>query len=342
MHYLSVLMTFAVTVALTRHFVNPASRFHMLDLPNERSLHTQPIPRSGGVALCMGLCAGVLMMGVQGLLGGASGWLALAALPVAVVSFLDDRFNVHQGVRIAVHLLAAAGLLQAGYRVETLELPGLSWSPPPAVMMPVLVIAVVWMTNLYNFMDGMDGLAGVMAVIGFSTFALLGSWQGHPLFSGMSLLVVAAATGFLLFNLPPARIFLGDTGSSTLGFFAAAFSLWGARDGLFPLWLAGLIFSPFIVDATVTLGRRLMRGERIWLPHKTHYYQRLVQIGWGHRGTLLAESCLMLLCSLSALLAVRMSSTAQFSLLAAWVLGYAGLLVGVGCLERRLAKAETS
>jgi UDP-N-acetylmuramyl pentapeptide phosphotransferase/UDP-N-acetylglucosamine-1-phosphate transferase len=257
-------------------------------------------------------------------------------LPVTVISFLEDRFGVHQTVRLAAHLLAAVLLILSGYVPSVLELPGLPW----ACSGFTIIIGVVWMVNLYNFMDGMDGFAGGMAVIGFTTFAVLGAIAGQAVFASASLLIVAAVMGFLPFNFPPAHIFLGDTGSSTLGFLAAAFSLWGTREGLFPLWLPVLIFSPFIVDATVTLGRRLARGEKIWLAHKTHYYQRLVQLGWGHRLTLLAESSLMLLCSLSAIWAVHLSAVAQLGLVGIWVSIYTGLLIGVGRLERRWAKAK--
>lgn len=337
MTLLATVVALAVAASLTWRFCQPVSRFHILDYPNERSLHARPIPRSGGVAVLAGIAAGgmVLYPAYPRL-----GLLLLAALPVAVISFLDDRFGVNQGVRMAVHFLAAALLLGLGYLPTVIELPGLVWTPPPVVAVPVMLVVVVWMINLYNFMDGMDGFAGGMAVIGFATLAILG-WR-DALFAGASLLVAGASAGFLLFNVPPARIFLGDTGSSTLGFLAAAFSLWGARDGLFPLWLAILVFSPFIVDATITLGRRLRRGEKIWLPHKTHYYQRLVQLGWGHRGTLLAEYGLMLACSLSALMAVRLAAIAQVGLLAVWLFVYACLLAGVGRLERRSANAEIS
>ena len=331
----TMLIAFVVTLELTRRFCNPASRLHILDHPNERSLHTQPLPRSGGVAVLGGLVAGGIALSLYSN-GGTLGVLLIDALPVALVSFLDDRFGISPAARIPAHLLAAAGLLGMGYAPGQLQLPGLDWTAPSWIITPVVLLFVVWMINLYNFMDGMDGFAGGMAVVGFVSFAMLGLQAGHPPFAGASLVVAGAAAGFLVFNFPPARIFLGDTGSSTLGFLVAAFSLWGSRDGLFPLWLAGLLFSPFIVDATVTLTRRLSRSEKVWLPHKTHYYQRLVQLGpGGHRNTLLAEYALMLACSLSVLLAVSLSPTAQIALALAWLLAYLLLMLGVRRLEER-------
>ncbi len=149
--------------------------------------------------------------------------------------------------------------------------------------------------------------------------------------------MAAASAGFLVHNFPPAKIFMGDTGSTTLGFLAAACILWGSKSGLFPFWVAILVFSPFIVDATVTLLRRLLRGEKIWEAHRTHYYQRLVLLGWGHRWTVLAEYVLMLACAGSAALAVHLSPAGQVALAVGWILVYGLLMWGVGRLERRRA-----
>jgi UDP-N-acetylmuramyl pentapeptide phosphotransferase/UDP-N-acetylglucosamine-1-phosphate transferase len=335
MTILAALTAFLATVWLTRRFCDPASRFHILDHPTERSLHHQPVPRTGGVAVVSGVLAGWLVLTLAPLGGTPLHGIVLSALPVALVSFLDDRHGVHPGVRFLVHLGVAGLLLGAGLLPATIGLPGLVWTPPPTLAAGLAILFVVWMINLYNFMDGMDGFAGGMTVIGFATFAFCGLQAGHAPFASASLLVAAASAGFLVFNFPPARIFLGDCGSSTLGFLAAAFSLWGSLEHIFPWWTAVLIFSPFTVDATVTLCRRLLRGEKIWLPHKTHYYQRLVQLGWGHRRTLLAEYRLMLACSLSAILAGAWPPPLQIGLALLWLAAYILLMVGVERLDRR-------
>ena len=331
------LIAFLVAFGLTHQFCNPTSRLHLLDHPNERSLHTQAVPRSGGVAIVGGLVA-----------GGAVSWLfspyppslelglvLIAILLVAAVSFLDDHMEINPGLRLLAHTLAAALLLGAGLRLNPIALPSLILILPSWLAILLSIFFIIWMINLYNFMDGMDGFAGGMAVIGFTSFAILGWQAGNTAFTQISLLIAGAAAGFLWFNFPPARIFMGDTGSSVLGLLAAALSLWGNRDGLFPLWMAVLIFSPFIFDATVTLLRRMLRGEKIWLPHKTHYYQRLVQLGWGHRKTVLLEYALMLACSLSALLAQRLPGAWQAGLLVTWLLIYSALIVKVKALEQQ-------
>jgi len=126
-------------------------------------------------------------------------------------------------------------------------------------------------------------------------------------------IVAAAGIAFLLFNFPPARLFMGDAGSVPTGFLAAALSLQGWRDGEWPLWFPVMVFAPFVVDATLTLLKRIIARERIWQAHNKHYYQRLVRMGWTHRSTALAEYSLMLICGATALWALRHSAYLQLA-----------------------------
>jgi UDP-N-acetylmuramyl pentapeptide phosphotransferase/UDP-N-acetylglucosamine-1-phosphate transferase len=219
--------------------------------------------------------------------------------------------------------------------MDTTGLQAAGESMPAGFNAVLTTLFVVWVVNLYNFMDGMDGFAGGMAVIGFGSLAILGWLAGHSSFVVVSAIVASAAGGFLISNFPPARIFMGDVGSSALGLLAAGLLLWGARDGVFPIWVGLLVFSPFIVDATVTLLRRVLRGERVWEAHKTHYYQRLVQLGWGHRKTVLAEYVLMVACAASALWVVNKPPATQYAVILGWICGYAILMVLVGRLEKQ-------
>lgn len=331
---IAVVLAFAVSVGLNRNFCNPASRFHILDHPNERSLHTQATPRSGGVAILAGIISGGLLVGQFQEGSSLLLWLLAAALPVAFVSYFDDRGGVPIAWRFLTHLSGAALLVWgAGLAIQAGDASraDLGW-----LLNTTSLLYVVWMINLYNFMDGMDGFAGGMAVIGFGTFAVLGLAAGHGLFAAISLLIAAAAAGFLVLNFPPARIFMGDAGSSVLGLLAAALTLWAARDGIFP-WSAGLlVFSPFTVDATVTLGRRLLLGQKIWQAHRTHYYQRLVQLGWGHRKTVIFGYVLMICCGLSAVAMVEMKSTGRFLMVLAWCAVYLALMAGITRLEKKI------
>jgi len=325
-------LAFVIALLLTRYLCHPRARLRVLDYPNERSLHSRPTPRTGGLAILAAICGAAVPL--------ALAWptptvatIAGGGLLIATISFLDDRFAISPALRMLAHVSAAILLLAGGLGAPGLSLPGLQLAWPVAIGAPLSILFVVWMVNLYNFMDGVDGLAGGMAVIGFSSLALLGMIAGNAPFAALSLAAAAAAGGFLVFNFPPARIFMGDTGSSLLGFLAAALAVWGERDGVAPLWATLLIFSPFIVDASTTLLHRAWRREVLWRAHKRHYYQRLVQLGWGHKKTVLWEYALMLACAGSAVLATRQTPPVQWFILAFWAVCYPILMVGVTRLE---------
>ncbi len=325
---------------LTRFLCHPAAPFQILDHPNERSLHERPTPRGGGLAILIAFlvcgAAASLFYPPRGLAE-----ITLGILVVSIVSFLDDRYSVPPIYRFLAHGVAAAVILYGGFSLQKLEIPGVTWHWSYVAGSLFSAVFIVWMINLYNFMDGMDGFAGGMALSGFGTFAILGWMAGHDAFMAISLVISAAAAGFLIFNFPPARIFMGDIGSSVLGLLAASLSLWGARDGVFPFWIAVLVFSPFIVDATVTLIRRLLRREKVWQAHKTHYYQTLVQAGWGHRKTVLLEYAIMLGCGVTALWAVRAPEKSQAAILAGWTLFYFLFFFWVSRRASRRNKAGT-
>lgn len=312
---------FLLSAWLTRRFCSPDSLVYILDHPNERSLHDRPTPRGGGVAI---LAAIIACETVQIVLfyDGHVMVIAASMLVVAAVAFLDDHYFIPPVYRLMAQTAAALIILYGGFVMENLEIPGVAWHWPYAAGALFSVLFIVWMINLYNFMDGMDGFAGGMAVSGFGAFAAMGWIAGHELFLAVNLIIACASAGFLVFNFPPARIFMGDIGSSTLGLLAAALSLWGVKDGVFPFWIAVLVFSPFIVDASVTLLRRLWRREKIWLAHKTHYYQKLVQAGWGHRNTVLLEYLIMLGCGLTAVLSLHATIAIQAAMLVGWALFY--------------------
>lgn len=327
-------VAFSLAWWLTHRLCRPGARWHVLDFPNERSLHTQPTPRTGGLAI---LAAVYVVSGVTAFNWSMPLYMAAVAaggVAIAAISLMDDHSGVSPIWRMLVHLGAAISLLLAGLGLTGVSLPGMHLELPHVIGMPLSVLFVVWMVNLYNFMDGMDGLAGGMAAIGFASFAVFGVLAGDMLFVAINLIIAAAASGFLMLNYPPARIFMGDVGSSLLGFLAAALALWGERDGIVPLWAGLLIFSPFIVDASVTLLRRAHRGEKVWQAHKRHYYQRLVQLGWGHKKTVRWEYALMLACAGSALWAAQQTPPVTWFILAAWALCYPLLMLGVTRLER--------
>ena len=332
-----ILVAFLLSAVAARRLAGrPSWTGALLDHPNARSLHQVPVPRSGGLAVLAGLTGALALGGSGG--GGAPAalwWIVAAALPVAAVSLFDDLGHVSRRLRLAVHVGAALILLGGDWAWVSWDLPGLAWPLPLALTGLLTVLFVVWMVNLYNFMDGMDGFASGMALFGFGALALLGWRGGDPVYALAAAGVAAAAAGFLLSNFPPARIFLGDLGSSTLGLLAAGFSLWGAHARIFPLWVAWLAFSPFIVDATWTLARRLARGERVWEAHRSHHYQRLVLAGWGHRKTVLRSYALMAAVAACAVAAPGLAPSEQWLLLLAWAIIYVVLHLRVGLAERQ-------
>lgn len=244
------------------------------------------------------------------------GALVLGAFCALIaVSALDDVRGLPILIRLVTHLLACG--------VVAFWLMPQHFGPAIAI---VCALGLVWMTNLYNFMDGSDGLAGGMALFGFGCFGIASWLAGSTGFAWLNFSIAAAAFAFLLFNFHPARIFLGDAGSIPLGFLAGCLGLSGWLKGIWPWWFPLLVFSPFIVDATVTIIRRACAGNAIWHAHRDHYYQRLVQMGWGHRKTAVGEYLLMFACGLSALLGLQWTPSAQTLLLIATAIGY-GLLV---------------
>lgn len=328
-------VAFLVSVIVTRRILDPASRLYVLDHPNERSLHTLPTPRTGGVAIFTGIVTALTIWVLSGGELQPLHGLGVSALLLVVLSFVEDYRGLPVRLRLLGHLVVAGLPVLTGLYLTTVTLPGFVWNWPMWLGMLVSLLFIIWMINLYNFMDGMDGFASGMAVIGFGTFALLGSLSHHWDFLAINLVIALAAAGFLIFNFPPASIFMGDTGSSLLGLLAGGVSIWGARDGVFPFWIALLVFSPFIIDATVTLLRRLVRGERVWQAHRTHYYQRLVQLGWGHRKTVLTEYAVMLACAGTSVATHFQSTDAQWVTIVIWAGIYALLMLSVKSIERR-------
>lgn len=282
---------------------NPSSIFYVLDDPTDRSLHDVPKPRTGGIAIFISIFITWLIIVLTQDVEIYIYYVLMGLCLLSVISLIDDRYSIPQIWRLLVHILAAILLILSGIGLSANDIQIENLIDNSMVLNVLTILVVVWCINLYNFMDGMDGLAGGMGVIGFGCLAWLGWLAGNNLFMFMALIIAAANLGFLLHNFPPAKIFMGDVGSITMGYLVAFFSLWGIKAQIFTWWIPILIFSPFIVDATITLIKRLYNREKVWEAHKSHYYQKLVQIGWGHRKTAIYEYILMatIACSVIAI-----------------------------------------
>jgi UDP-N-acetylmuramyl pentapeptide phosphotransferase/UDP-N-acetylglucosamine-1-phosphate transferase len=316
---------------------SPIAR-RVVDQPGRlNSMHTQPIPRIGGAALMMIVFIAAWFSGV------ASFFIALlgATFLLSVVSTIDDIIGLAAWLRLIGHLLAAT-FITLSFLVNSGDLQFVDQSPTLMPSIIALILLITWSTNLFNFMDGADGLAGGMALFGFGAYAIAAS---QPLHSSPEAVAVAtlcaitsgAALGFLFFNFSPAKVFMGDAGSISLGFLAAAIGIHGISLGLWAWWFPLLVFSPFIVDATTTLIKRIARGEKIWIAHRQHYYHQLILSGWNHRRVALSYYGVMLACGGSALLARE--ATFPAPLLAFWVVTYTMLII---FLERHFKSMRES
>lgn len=252
----------------------------LLDVPGERSLHAAPTPTSGGLGILGGVLLAAFTMHLDAALDEAWCLALLLAAGLSLLGFADDRRGLPVRWRLAVQLLAASLLLAAlwpelGAFGPILPLAGLFW--------------LVGFTNLFNFMDGIDGLAATQAVFAGAAAAALAALQGAPYPAVLPFACLAgAALGFLPWNWPPARLFMGDAGSLMLGFlFAAGGVLSVLRDALSGVaWL--ILWAPFLVDGGLTLLRRALRGEALTSAHREHAYQRHALRYGSHRPVTLA------------------------------------------------------
>ncbi len=268
-------------VAALRHW---AHNGRAVDIPNARSSHTQPTPRGGGLLIVIVTLLGLTIYGLsksRSLDWGFGAYMA-GAIIIAAIGWLDDLQSVPFWLRIIVQSLAAIMIIIfIGYLNDiTFPVAGsitLGWRG-----IPLTFVLIVGLINAYNFMDGIDGLAGIQAVLGGLAWLVVGLTLTATPTAVLGILIAASALGFLLHNWSPARIFMGDVGSTFLGFtFAVLIILNGNEDAL--LAAVGLLFLwPFIFDTSFTLIRRLKRRENIFEAHRTHLYQRLVITGYSH------------------------------------------------------------
>jgi Fuc2NAc and GlcNAc transferase len=316
----AVLAVAAMGTGLARRY---ALARDVLDVPNERSSHVEPTPRGGGVAIVAGFLAGVAALLI---LGRVERDIAVALIGagvlVAVTGFLDDHAHIPARYRLLAHFAAA-----------TWALAWLGGLPPVAMLGATLdagwagnalaAIAIVWLLNLYNFMDGIDGIAGVEAVtvcVGAAVLYHSGDIGGAWI---LPVLLAAAALGFLAWNLPPARIFMGDAGSGFLGVVLGILALQGARLAPALLWSWLILLGAFVVDATVTLLRRLHRREKVYEAHRSHAYQHAARRAGGHRPVIIFVGLINLLWLLPLALA---ASRGAIDGLPALVIAYAPLV----------------
>jgi Fuc2NAc and GlcNAc transferase len=332
-------LSLAVSVALTSLARKFALSRGLMDVPNERSSHRHPTPRAGGISIVATASAAFCVLLALGRLEFTLFAALAGGVIVAAVGFLDDRYGVPAVARLAAHALAALWALA--------WLGGL----PPVLLWKHLVafgaggvvlgaLGIVWVLNLFNFMDGIDGIAASEGAFVAWAAVLL-----RPLSSGVhaaTLILGAACLGFLRWNWPPARIFMGDVGSGYIGYVIAVLALAASHEDpiALPVWLT--LGGVFFADATVTLARRALRGERLHEAHRTHAYQWLSR-KWGSHGrvTMAVLAVNLIWLSPCAWLETMFPQLAVLiAVVALAVLAAAVLACGAGRREREHAAVE--
>jgi Fuc2NAc and GlcNAc transferase len=268
--------------------IRHAGRLGLIDIPNQRSSHVLPTPRGGGVGIAVATLGGIALLPLLSIALPLAAQIALlgGGLGVAAISLVDDCRGVHAVWRLAAHLAAGVGVVMALGPITAIDLGELTiplgWAAAP--------LSVVWVAgaiNAFNFMDGIDGIASAQAIVTATAWALIGLLAGHMELAACAFIIAGATAGFLVHNVPPARLFMGDVGSAFLGFMLAVLPLIAApRVGPAAGTIGVVLLWPFIFDTALTLLRRAARGERLVAAHRSHYYQRLIVSGWTSGRTL--------------------------------------------------------
>ncbi|MCF6226524.1 MAG: hypothetical protein L3J22_09535 [Xanthomonadales bacterium] len=285
------LLAFVLTLGLTPLAIYYSNKKKLLDYPGERRSHDRPIPRGGGVVavLVLLLLCEYFLFSQWGALGGLGqvSFIAfiIAVFGLGVVGYRDDHASLSNTMKLTIQVLACAAVV--------LMLLAAAPAPKPATALLFFAfMAMLWLTNLYNFMDGSHGMAAGQAV--FS--GLLLAWffklnNIYPL-TLLSLLLVAVSAGFIVWNFPRPRVFMGDVLSGVLGVAFSVLIVAGWLLYQLDLLLLSIVLATFVVDATLTLMARILSGQKWYNPHREHAYQRLVTGGYGHVGTWLIYQAL--------------------------------------------------
>jgi UDP-N-acetylmuramyl pentapeptide phosphotransferase/UDP-N-acetylglucosamine-1-phosphate transferase len=254
--------------------MNFALKKKMFDIPNDRSMHNIPTPHSGGIAIIISWYLGLTILYLYGIIVKELYYALLCGILIAAVSIADAIKGLTPSVRLVVHFITAIAAFYLLGGLRPLILPGIG-ANYNFLIYPIAIIGMVWFINLFNFMDGVDGFASTEAIIVCSVLFVL-TWNLA------TILLIACISGFLYWNLPRAKIFMGDVGSTQLGFILVVLGIHFHNIFEFSILNWIMVTSPFWFDATLTLLRRWRNGERLSEAHRKHVYQRIIQAGFSH------------------------------------------------------------
>lgn len=310
LHLLFAAFICSVSAFLTAILI---SHLKVLDIPNDRSSHSVPVPRGGGLAIVVSFLLGILL--IQGVgstvpLKSIYFWgFLFSLLVIASMSFFDDMHHRGLKVKLGTQLFSIAVAMMAGNVFDLVRLPWLGNVQEQLVLYPLTLIWLLGLTNAYNFMDGLDGMAAATCVVASVFFAYITHQEGSHFTYLVSLTLGAATFGFMIFNWSPAKIFLGDVGSAFLGFAFATLTILAARYDFnhTSLFVMPLLLLHFIFDSIFTFLRRLRSGENVFQAHRTHLYQLINRMGYSHKFVTLSYSALAVIQGIAAMWMVRLS-----------------------------------
>lgn len=280
--------SFLASALLTGLLQKYGKKYGIMDFPNPRSSHTVPTPRGGGLSIVVTFGISILLLAAnKTLMAGTAAALLGGGGLVALVGLLDDHRSLRPSIRVAAHFIAAAWALWCLGGVPALDLGWITWEW--GWMGQVLAsVGLVWLVNLYNFMDGIDGIAAAEAICAGGFGGMLLAASGLPGLALLSLGLAGACAGFMIWNWPPAKIFMGDVGSGFLGFAFGVLIIASARQRSWYVWPWLILLSVFVVDATVTLSRRFLGGATWYQAHSSHAYQHAARHWRSHLRVTLA------------------------------------------------------
>jgi UDP-N-acetylmuramyl pentapeptide phosphotransferase/UDP-N-acetylglucosamine-1-phosphate transferase len=268
-----------LSFSLTPFIMHLALHYKILDIPNERSSHEVPTPRGGGLAIVIAWYVGISVMFFLKDIDKQLYFTLLSGLLLAGVSIIDDLIDLKPVIRFSIQVFTAGLALCFLKGIKPISISGFEISSP-LLLYPLVIIGIVWFINLFNFLDGIDGYASLEAIfISFAMFLFTGNF--------ICIIIIAPVMGFLNWNWPKARIFMGDIGSTQLGFILIVLGLFFHNEAKLPIVLWIMLSSLFWFDATITLFRRWSNKEKLTQAHRKHAYQRIVQSGFSHRKTIL-------------------------------------------------------
>lgn len=334
-HLLAALAAFTISFALTPLIRWYGRRAGVVDVPNERSSHQVPTPRGGGIAILAGILVTATAFGV--LEERAALVIAAGAIVVAIAGLIDDIRSLGALPRFLTHCAAAILLMAFGLQLDRIDGP---WGGDMSLALlaaPVTLLFIVGLTNAYNFMDGINGIASLEAVVAATALAVLFLGTGDQSGAILAIAVASAAAGFLPWNFPSGSIFMGDVGSGALGFLLAALVLRHTAGGGFFV-AAVLPLLPFLLDTGVTLVRRIVRRERFYAAHRSHFYQRLNALGWTHTAVTLVWATLAAAGAVISVTYARQSPAERTAAVAGLVLVH--VAIGVAITLRELSASR--